>query len=72
MCVGDYYPNTTDDYRTAWQNSVLRAFLNGFDLQEQVESNSNGSATYKSAILPNLKGLGFVDSIWHAYLPNND
>ena len=69
VSIGDYYPNTLDAYRTSWQNSVLRAYLNGYDLTEQ-NSGINGNVTYTCPIKANFKGLGFVDTIWHSYLGN--
>ena len=59
-----YYPNESDNYRTLWQNSFARAFLNGYDLAEQ-NNGTNGNASYASAIQASFKGTGFIDTIWH-------
>ena len=69
VSIGHYYPNITDSNRTAWQNSAIRAYLNGYDIAEELAS-GNGSTTYEATIKPTFKNLGFVDTIWHAYITN--
>ncbi len=53
-------------YDNLWQNSLLRAILNGYDLQEQLEK-GNGDPSRKNDINYNFKGQGFIDEAFFDY-----
>lgn len=59
-----FYPNGRTKYNTMWQNSVLRAFLNGYDLHEELNK-GNGIKGYKSDMNFNFKGKGFLQEAFN-------
>lgn len=46
-----------------WQNSPLRAILNGYDLYEELNK-GNGNINYKANINYNMKGKGFLSEMF--------
>ena len=42
-----------------WQNSIIRAYFNGYDIYEEID-NGNGNKAYKSCMNVNFKGKGFL------------
>ena len=69
VSIGYYYPNITDNYGNTWQNSTIRAYLNGYSIADELNV-GNGSTTYQATVKPTFKGLGFVDTIWHNFVSN--
>ncbi len=73
--MGQFYINGSDAYRSMWQNSRLRAYLNGYNLLE--ENATNGNATYNAALVTNNNanfdfsgpGKGFLQTVWHEAVP---
>ncbi len=58
-----------DDHVTIcsmWQNSPLRAILNGYDLQEEI-LNGNGNKDYKATVNYNFKGKGFLQEAFEDF-----
>ncbi len=43
-----------------WQNSLIRAYLNGYDLHEEIDK-GNGNSEYKAETGYDLKGRGFIE-----------
>ena len=56
-----FYPKYGDKKGrdTMWQNSVIRAYLNGYDLHKEIDIN-NGNKTYKNYQNFNFAGHGFM------------
>lgn len=56
-----FYPEYGDEKGrdTMWQNSVIRAYLNGYDLFKEIAKN-NGNKTYKNDQNFNFAGRGFL------------
>ncbi len=63
-----FHPSYGKTEHTMWQNSPLRAFLNSYDLHEEL-SRGNGNAKYMADINYNLKGKGkgFLQEAFSAY-----
>ncbi len=53
-----FYPNTSDTNRTSWTSSCWRAYLNGYDLNNENDANM-------ASIKANFAGEGFIDTIYH-------
>ena len=51
---------TINDNITLWQNSVIRAYLNGYDLSMEIR-NGNGNKDFISPINYDFKGRGFIN-----------
>ena len=54
-----FYPEYGETEHTMWQNSPLRAILNGYDLHEEL-SKGNGNKRYKADNNYRFKGKGFL------------
>lgn len=56
-----FYPEYGDDRGrdTMWQNSVIRAYLNGYDLHREIDR-GNGNKAYKNDQNFNFAGHGFL------------
>lgn len=56
-----FYPHYGDDKSrdTMWQNSVIRAYLNGYNLYNEIDS-GNGNEEYKNDENFNFDGNGFL------------
>lgn len=62
-----FYPECGKTEHTMWQNSPLRAFFNGYDLQEELSS-GNGNRRYKADRNYNFKGKGFLQEAFDGFL----
>ena len=63
--------NEEQDYtfkQALWQNSKLRAFLNGYDIHEEINVNNNGNKDYLCKKNYSYKGKGFVEEMDHSDL----
>lgn len=60
-----FYPKYGKTEYTMWQNSPLRAFFNGYDLQEELNK-GNGNKRYKADKNYNFKGKGFLQEAFYA------
>ena len=60
-----FYPKHGKTEHTMWQNSPLRAFFNGYDLQEELNK-GNGNKRYKADKNYNFKGKGFLQEAFYA------
>ena len=63
--------NEEQDYtfkQALWQNSKLRAFLNGYDIHEEINVNNNGNKNYICKKNYSYKGKGFVEEMDHSDL----
>lgn len=49
-----------------WQNSIARAFLNGYDLHEEIKDNGNGNSEYMFEKNYSFKGKGFLNEMDHS------
>ncbi len=59
-----FYPENGKTEQTMWQNSMLRAFFNGYDLHEEL-NNGNGNKKYKTDKSFNFKGKGFLEEAFN-------
>ncbi len=62
-----FYPVYDEDYElksqlTMWQNSLIRAYLNGYDLQAEIDR-GNGNREFKAEISFDFTGRGFIDEM---------
>ena len=57
-----FYPNDKDKNISYWQNSLIRAWLNGYDLQEEILK-GNGNKNYMATMNFNFKGKGFIEEM---------
>ncbi len=55
-----YYINDTN---TRWQNSLIRAYLNGYDLRQEILS-GNGNRDLITKANLNFAGKGFIDEVF--------
>lgn len=62
-----FYPEYGETEDTMWQNSPLRAILNGYDLQEELNK-GNGNNKYKTNENYNFKGRGFLEEAFEETL----
>lgn len=51
---------------TMWQNSKLRAFLNEYDIHEEIKRNGNGNKKYICEQNYSYKGKGFLSEMDHS------
>lgn len=51
---------------TMWQNSKLRAFLNEYDIHEEIKRNGNGNKNYICEQNYSYKGKGFLSEMDHS------
>ena len=61
--------NEEEDYtekQAMWQNSKLRAFLNGYDIHEEINVNNNGNKKYFCKKNYSYKGKGFAVEMDHS------
>ena len=59
------YPEGCKPEYTLWQNSPLRAMLNDYDLQEEIEK-GNGNKQYTTDKNYNFKNIGFLQEAFDA------
>ena len=59
-----FYPYTNNNKYAMWQNSTLRAMLNGYDLNDVIK-NGNGNKRYRVSYDFNFKGKGFIQEAFN-------
>ncbi len=59
-----FFPMCNGAEKTMWQNSPIRAFLNDYDIYEEL-NNRNGNAYYKTEKNFNFKNNGFLNEVFN-------